>query len=208
MAVGFDLVAAAFFCHIQTLVSEIDQLEYFVPLQRKHRDALADRWGRDLIPVAPGDFEFAHPQLDAFRHMMSVRAIRAWHYATAEGLVVASSAPEAIGTTISDRDYYRQITVCGRDWSISNAIPGKFTDKPVVVVARGIRDAEGLRGMVLAVVAPDDLGDLPLAGLQRKEGAAYGIFDAEGNMVFRAAASLWIAAGFGKLLPRAVCRPR
>ena len=149
--------------------------------------------GENLLAMPQQDV--AHANATLTRGVGDCRAVLAWHYATADGRIIASSVPETIGTSVGDHDYYRQIVASGRDWSISNVIPGTRTGKPVIVVAQSVRDDGGLRGIVLAIVAPGDLRDLPLAGLQRKEGGTYSIFDAKGNTVFRSVGDVGEPAG-------------
>ena len=117
-------------------------------------------------------------------------AIRAFGWIDPTGRVVAASSPGAVGASVADRPYFQEIAD-GADWSIGalspdpTGTPATRGRRSAIVVARALRDGNTLRGIVLAVVEPERLGEV--VGLAPAEGGMVGIVDAHGWLLYERA---------------------
>ena len=112
-------------------------------------------------------------------------SIRNLHWVGPDGLVLASSVPEAPGRDLSlDPSFGRVAT--GDSWTLGDLSPaGLFADVPTALLAVSIRDADGAdHGHILASIEPNRLGELTLAP-RRPEGGAHGVFDRAGVVAHR-----------------------
>jgi PAS domain S-box-containing protein len=101
-----------------------------------------------------------------------------------EGVVLASSLPEAVGKNLYSRPYFNRI-LAGAQLSIGNlSLEGAFVKAPTVAIASAIRDEHGLLlGSVVSGIEPTRLGEVTFTQ-QRPPGGAFAIFDAEGTLVY------------------------
>ncbi|SNB44753.1 ATP-binding protein [Geobacter sp. DSM 9736] len=112
-------------------------------------------------------------------------SVRNFSWTNTDGLVIASSDSALAGRDLSSRPYFRQL-MHGSPWSIGDVTAtGTSSTAPIFAIATAIRDEKGaLRGMVVAGIEPERLGELALTQ-QRLTGGAYAIFDRQGTLVFR-----------------------
>lgn len=107
------------------------------------------------------------------------------YWTAPDGRILASSLPQAIGTSLGDRPYMRDI-VDGKPWVISELLPtGRISGRPVFVIANGIRGQGGqLLGVMVMSIDPMQLGKLLLTQ-DRPGDATLTIFDHRGTLVYR-----------------------
>jgi PAS domain S-box-containing protein len=110
-------------------------------------------------------------------------AVSGFHWVSTDGRVLASNNPKAVGIELDDTDYIRAI-LWGRDWIVSNLVISKVDGRPVVAIARSVRDARGrLLGIALASVEPDRLNTV--LAVERAKDAAVSLLDRNGMHVAR-----------------------
>jgi signal transduction histidine kinase len=86
--------------------------------------------------------------------------VRAVFLMDQDGRVIASPSGQTIGTDLGAQPYV-QALAGGEDFVLTGAIPGVQTGRPLVVMARSVRDAQGaLRGMLAFAFYPDRLSEL------------------------------------------------
>lgn len=108
-------------------------------------------------------------------------AVRCFGFIAAQGHYLVSSAPAVVANNIRNRPYFRDI-VAGKAWQVSNLTFSQVVGAPVFIIARGIRNAQGvLLGVVFAAVVPDQLQQ---AGIERTGATAIGILDKAGIAVY------------------------
>lgn len=129
------------------------------------------------------------PVLPKATHLLRVTAtkyasVRNLSWVNPQGLIIASSQPELLGQTITERDLFQKL-VAGAAWSIGNLKgEGILTKSPTFVIATASRKHNGeLAGVVMAGIEPERLGELTLTQ-QRPDDSAYAIFDARGAVVY------------------------
>jgi len=99
------------------------------------------------------------------------------------GEILASTLPAAVGMGLGDRPYFLQVQG-GAEWAISELLAPAFSESPVFVIARGIRDPGGaLQGVMTALVDPARLASV--LGIERARGGAISLLDSQGFPVFR-----------------------
>lgn len=110
--------------------------------------------------------------------------IRNLSWVSPEGVVLASSMPEAVGKSLLARPYFQQLRA-GAKWSIGNlSLTGAFVKTPTVAIASGIRDKQGvLQGAVVSGIEPTRFGEVTFTQ-KRPPGGAFAIFDAQGTLVY------------------------
>jgi signal transduction histidine kinase len=109
-------------------------------------------------------------------------ALQHLSWVSRNGKVIASSLPEAVGHSVSDRLYFQDIRT-GHPWVISDMYWGALTNAPVFVIAVAARDESGAQqGIVVAGIGPEELGALVLSQ-DRLEHGALALFDRQGQMV-------------------------
>lgn len=110
-------------------------------------------------------------------------AIGSFSWLDPQGRVLASSAPEAVGSDLSDRQYVQRM-VQGEEWIVDDLAPSPSGGEPNFVVSRSIRDETGkLYGIVAATVEPERLDYLFPA--RRTGQQVIGIIDSQGRAVYR-----------------------
>jgi PAS domain S-box-containing protein len=111
------------------------------------------------------------------------RAIREFVLTDPQGLITGASFPGAIGLSIFERPYFKEIKD-GREWSVSDLITSRVKGDPIFAISRGIRDDAGtLRGVIVAVVLPDGLDEMLNVG--RIGAGAVATMDRQGVTVSR-----------------------
>jgi signal transduction histidine kinase len=111
-------------------------------------------------------------------------AVRILMWLNPEGQVVASSAPETIGTRVVEQGEVEQVRQ-GQGWLVSGTFKGQMigVEQPFFVM-RAMRDGEeALRGIVLAVLEPRQLAGL--IPIERNGSGAIFVLDAKGTLVYR-----------------------
>ena len=113
----------------------------------------------------------------------SYGAVGAFAWLDPQGGVVAANRSHLIGHHAGDLDAVRAV-VAGRDWAVSDLLPGWAMEAPTLVVARAVRDDQGgLLGVVVATVDPARLG--AILPIERAKGGAVAIHDSRGRLVYR-----------------------
>jgi PAS domain S-box-containing protein len=151
---------------------------YFNDIRRQNHTL-----GQAILALDPSDNLFKASLLlsSSVRQYPSVRNLS---WVDPEGVVLAASQPGMVGMSLAKRPYFREIQ-CGARSAISDLTPtGTITDSPTLAIATGIYDEIGmLAGVVVAGIEPQRLHELTLIH-RRGSGAAYGIFDSRGTLVF------------------------
>jgi len=99
------------------------------------------------------------------------------------GRILAATDSESIGTDLTERSYFREISA-GQDIVVSDLTLSKKTGGPTFTISRGIRNDGGdLIGIVIAEIAPDELKGV--LGIQRSLDASVSILDSKGMLVYR-----------------------
>jgi PAS domain S-box-containing protein len=111
-------------------------------------------------------------------------SVRNLSWVNTDGIVIGASQPGMIGMSLAKRPFFNEIRA-GAQWAISNLTPtGTITDSPTLAIATAIYDESGiLAGVVVAGIEPQRLHELTLIH-RRGSGAAYGIYDSRGTLVF------------------------
>lgn len=118
------------------------------------------------------------------RSVSQYPSVRNLSWVDPEGIVLAASQPGMIGMSLAERPYFNEIR-SGAHWAISDLTPtGTISDTPTLAIATGIYDDSGmLAGVMVAGIEPQRLHEITLIH-RRGSGAAYGIFDSRGTVVF------------------------
>lgn len=110
-------------------------------------------------------------------------SVRAIHLADANGLIVASSDPNSMGTRVTDLDYVQRL-VTGRSRAVSNVMTSWVTGRPVFLVGQRVEAiANGPPGMLLTIVYPDLLGRRVL-DIKVADSDDISLFDSTGRLAF------------------------
>lgn len=110
-------------------------------------------------------------------------SVRHFGWISPEGVSIASAAPDAVGITIDDRPYFREILE-GKDWAVSDLLHSRLRNLISIFVVRAIRDEEGnLHGVVLAAIDPERMAEA--LRIQRGQEGAIAIMDRQGRRVYR-----------------------
>lgn len=109
--------------------------------------------------------------------------VRNYVYTDPEGLIIYSTNPQAIGLSITERDYYNRI-VNGEEKVVSNLVIGKTSKVITILVARSIRENGELKGIVYSAINIDKL-DLVLPQNRLGKSSSFAISDRNGMIVFR-----------------------
>jgi len=100
------------------------------------------------------------------------------------GIFVAATNADVVGMDASQRRYIREITVEGRDWSVSELVVSLRNQIPAFAIARAVRKENGeLLGIVVTLVVAEKLDRV--LGIERSRGAAINVVDNRGMLVFR-----------------------
>ena len=112
-------------------------------------------------------------------------SIRNLHWTGADGVVVASTIPEALGRDLSAELSFREVAT-DDPWRLGSLTPtGLFTNAPTVLLAVRARDTDGAdHGHILASIEPERLSEMTLAQ-RRPEGGSHAIFDRGGIVAHR-----------------------
>jgi len=114
-------------------------------------------------------------------------SIRAWHWVSAAGKVLASSEPAAVGRSVAAEPYFRDMfsnRAPNQDWGVSDLLEDPAGGQPTFVIARRIvDDKKVVRGIMIAEIEAGELGDLALPLSREAEGACT-VFDRQGRMAY------------------------
>jgi PAS domain-containing protein len=110
-------------------------------------------------------------------------ALRNVSWISSQGLVLASSAPAALGAVIGEDASIRSLRA-GRSWVISDLLPaGPISRSVSIVLASATRTSGGdLLGILVAEVNPDGLREV-LEHARRPAGSVAVLFDRRGTLV-------------------------
>jgi PAS domain S-box-containing protein len=113
-------------------------------------------------------------------------ALRNISWVARNGTVLASTEAKLVGADFSDRAYFRSV-VEGAPWGIGPlTATGIVSPAPTFAIATAIYDEVGnLRGLVVAGIEPELLGEELFKQLQRPAGGRFAIFDGRGTVVYR-----------------------
>ncbi len=119
-------------------------------------------------------------------HDEEYQAVRAFSWIDANGIILASSLDRVVGLDVGYRDYFQQ-ALAAPQWVVSDLILGGADDKPIFMVARSVRDRQGvLRGVMTASIDPEQIG--PLVSVPRTRTGTITLFDRQGRLVYRSPA--------------------
>lgn len=107
-------------------------------------------------------------------------AVTVFSWSDTQGRVVASSRREAIGSTIHDTAYFKDI-VSGHPWAMTDLLPPD--DEQGFVLAYGLRNAQqGLQGVMVGTVDPRGLDDA--LRVERVGSGIIAVIDRTGHRVY------------------------
>ena len=110
-------------------------------------------------------------------------AIDSFFWLNSQGQALATGDRSVLRQALADHAIFQQISA-GRPWAVSDLILPSGSGKPIFLIARGFRRADGtLQGIMVAVADPNRLGE-ELAFARVREGAI-AIIDHHGVVVFR-----------------------
>jgi signal transduction histidine kinase len=107
----------------------------------------------------------------------------AFTWVSPEGIVVASTREDLIGTSVTERDYFQRI-LNGEDNVVSDLVTGYSFKKPVIPIAKAARKDGKLYGFMIAIIDADKLS-LRLPNPFVNEDRRFGIVDKNGNKVYQ-----------------------
>lgn len=97
--------------------------------------------------------------------------------------ITVSSSLQPVEVSLAGRDYIDKI-LSGDNEVVSDMVISRIDNKPTFVVARGIRTNDVLRGIVIATINADELGEIMPSN--RSNGNSYfGLLDKQGVFVYR-----------------------
>lgn len=99
-----------------------------------------------------------------------------------QGTIEAATLPSGRGVSVADRDYIQRI-VRGEERTLSGIQTARVGGEPSLMVASGIRRGSELKGILVAIVDPDQLGSA--LDIDRAGDAIFGLVDPLGNIVYR-----------------------
>ena len=111
------------------------------------------------------------------------QSVSYFFWADPHGRIVASGLPASVGLDVGGEPYFQSLAR-GQERAVSDLTRSQaFGVDPAFFVARAIRNGEGaLQGVVVAVVAPDSLGDVLAAA--RTSAGTLSVIDHQGRLVF------------------------
>ena len=77
----------------------------------------------------------------------------AFHWISTSGVVLASSEPGAVGLSVADQQYFRDL-LAGRDWTLSDLLRDEASSEPIFIIASVVRDDSGVPLGVVAASLP------------------------------------------------------
>lgn len=111
------------------------------------------------------------------------RALRAIHWVDDRGVVIASSDPNSVGSSVASYEFYKRLEG-GEDLVASDLMPSWITGRPIFIVGKRIKDLSGgSTGMLLSVVYPDVFGQQVLS-IRLDPADFISLFDSMGTVVF------------------------
>ena len=97
------------------------------------------------------------------------------------GIVIGCTREDLIGTSLTDREYFRRI-LNGEDKVVSNMVIGYSSKKPFIPIVKAARKDGNLVGFIVASIEIDKLGQrLPSPAIIKD--SRFGIVDRSGNRV-------------------------
>lgn len=97
--------------------------------------------------------------------------------------ITVSSSLQPVEVSLAGRDYIDKI-LSGDNEVVSDMVISRIDNKPTFVVARGIRTNDVLRGIVIATINVEELGEIMPSN--RSNGNSYfGLLDKQGVFVYR-----------------------
>jgi signal transduction histidine kinase len=104
------------------------------------------------------------------------------YWADPQGVITASSVPNAVGFNISKSPYYQAVSE-GKTWAVSDLVAGPTGNEATFVVACGIREHGVLKGVVIASVETTGLEQTLASVTAARETIV--VYDKKGVPVFR-----------------------
>ncbi len=110
--------------------------------------------------------------------------VRVWDLVDSQGKTVASTDPQKVGQQIDVGAAWYQEILGGREWIVTDMLPGRPGNPPVFLIARRIEDEEHrLLGVSVAEIDANRLGVL-VHHIERAEGGMFALLDRRGNLVY------------------------
>ncbi|WP_243374712.1 ATP-binding protein [Geotalea sp. SG265] len=131
---------------------------------------------------------FSPPVLPKARRLLTTTAshhasVRNFNWVSPQGKILASSQPGMEGNDLSHLPCFAKVAA-GAEWSICDlSRKGIKTVAPTFFIATACRVKGVLRGVIVATIEPERLGELTLTQ-QRLDKGAYAIFDSRGFVVY------------------------
>jgi signal transduction histidine kinase len=104
-------------------------------------------------------------------------------WVSSEGIVIASTREDLIGTSVTERDYFHRI-LNGEDNVVSDLVTGYSSKKPVIPIVKAARKDGKLYGFMIAIIEADKLS-VRLPNPFVNEDRRFGIVDKNGNKVYQ-----------------------
>ncbi len=124
------------------------------------------------------------------KNLAEYPSLRSFTWISPEGLVLASTRPQALNTDRRDRDYFIEIS-SGKMTCITDLRPSMLNGEPVMSFARAIRDGHGeLIGIMQSSISPKDLYEI--LGIDRHGKKGVMILDRKGQLAVGRPEPGWI----------------
>lgn len=128
------------------------------------------------LQISPDEIK---PLLQA--QVQESRSTRWMSWLDPNGVILASTAPNARGISLADRDHIQHI-IQGASTTVSDLMTSRITNQLCLAVARGIRQDGQLLGIVVTCLPPDALENaLPMQ--RQRSGTIYGVVDRQGYTI-------------------------
>ena len=137
----------------------------------------AEAVGTALLGMKPGPA--ANAMLDTVGRQSE--SVGFMHWVNAEGTIIASSIPGAVGASVAQHAYFQAVKA-GRPWVASDLLAAGDANVPAFVVACAIMDGGQLRGVVVAEIEVVELRQI----LSEKQiiGEVV-VYDSKGALLFQ-----------------------
>lgn len=136
--------------------------------------------GKAIQPGPEFSPEYASMLLTALKGQYAT--VSRFSMVDADGVIIASSDPRAIGVSVTDRSYYSDFR-SGREWTVTDIGIEPVQQSRQFNIATRISTRDGRGAMIIAVVNPGLLSQVGFS-LKRPAGGVYCLFDRAGNLAY------------------------